>query len=130
MFGNQPPHPPTFGKIFLKKLFFIPQYIDDNIVNDSDDFVKVVFLCIGVIILIIFLNAWSKTLIIVIGMFKAAFLFLLSPRFPEWFVDVTVMLIICLIRNILAGGTSDRGHGFPTTHDSGEILGKQIIFPW
>ena len=111
------------GKLEIQSLSFsLPVFID------SDNFVKDVFLCIGVIILIIFLNAWSKTLIIVIGMFKAAFLFLLSPRFPEWFVDVTVMLITCLIRNILAGGTSDRGHGFPTTHDSGEILGKQIIF--
>ena len=107
------------GKLEIQSLSFsLPVFID------SDNFVKDVFLCIGVIILIIFLNAWSKTLIIVIGMFKAAFLFLLSPRFPEWFVDVTVMLISCLIRNILAGGTSDRGHGFPTTYDSGEILGK------
>ena len=103
------------GKLEIQSLSFsLPVFIN------SDNFV----LCIGVIILIIFLNVWSKTLIIVIGMFKAAFLFLLSPRFPEWFVDVTVMLISYLIRNILAGGTSDRGHGFPTTHDSGDILGK------
>ena len=66
------------GKLEIQSLSFsLPVFID------SDNFVKDVFLCIGVIILIIFLNAWSKTLVIVIGMFKAAISIFAPSQIPR-----------------------------------------------